>query len=65
MKPEFVDRGGTLVFELVCPFPAMLVLRVLPFGTDAFLEEVIVGLEGKLGDGSNVILDSRAHGSVR
>ncbi len=65
MKPELVDGSGTLVFELVCPFPAMLVLRVLPLGANTFLEEVVIGLEGELRDGGDVVLESITHGSVR
>lgn len=46
MQPEFVDGDLALVFELVGPFSAVLVLRVLPFGADALFEEVVVGFEG-------------------
>ena len=46
MQPEFVDGDGLVLFELVGPFTAMFVLRVFPFGADAFFEEVIVGFEG-------------------
>ncbi len=34
----------------------MLVLRILPFWADALLEEMVVGLQSELGDGSNVVL---------
>jgi hypothetical protein len=34
----------------------MLILNVLPFRADAFLEEMVVGFEGEFGDGSNVVL---------
>ena len=47
MQPELVDGGGALVFELVGPFAAVLVLGVFPFGPDAFLEEVVVGFQGE------------------
>jgi hypothetical protein len=40
----------------------MLVLRVLPFGSDALLEQVVVGLEGELGDGCNVVLEGEIRG---
>jgi hypothetical protein len=35
----------------------VLVLDILPFWSDAFLEEVIIGLESEFRDGSNVVLD--------
>lgn len=57
MQPELIDRSGTFVFELVGPFPTMLVLRIFPFRADAFLEKVVVGLEGELGDRRDVVLD--------
>jgi len=57
IKPEFVDGGGALVFELVGPFAAVLVLGVFPFGADAFLEKVVVGFEGEFGGGGDVVLD--------
>jgi hypothetical protein len=34
----------------------VLVLGVLPLGADAGLEEMVVGLEGKLGNGCDIIL---------
>jgi hypothetical protein len=43
VKPQFVDVDGALVFELVGPLAAVLVLRVFPFGPDGFFEEVVVG----------------------
>jgi len=55
VQPEVVDGGG-LAFEAVGPFAAVLVLRVFPFGADAFLEEVVVGLKGEFGDGGDVVL---------
>lgn len=57
MKPEFVDGGGALVFELVGPFAAVFVLGIFPFGADALFEEVVVGFERELGDGGDVILE--------
>jgi hypothetical protein len=46
VQPELVDGDLALVFELVGPFAAMLVLHVFPLGADTFLEEVVVGFEG-------------------
>lgn len=46
MEPQFVDVDSFLVFELVGPFAAVLVLRVFPFGTHAAFEEVVVGFVG-------------------
>lgn len=46
MQPELVDRGSALVSELIGPLAAVLVLGVFPFGTDAFLEEMVIGFEG-------------------
>lgn len=58
MKPEFVNGGGALVFELVGPFPTVFVLGVFPLGADAFLEEVVVGFESEFGDGGDVVLEA-------
>jgi hypothetical protein len=58
MEPELVDRDAALVLELVRPLSAVLVLGILPFWSDAFLEEVVIGFEGELRDGSNVVLKS-------
>lgn len=38
----------------------MLVLGVLPLGANAGLEEMVVGLEGKLGNGCDIILKKLA-----
>ena len=46
VQPELVDRGSALVSELIGPLAAVLVLGVFPFGTDAFLEEMVIGFEG-------------------
>jgi len=35
----------------------MLVLLVLPFWSNAFLKEVVIGFEGQFGDGSNIVLN--------
>ncbi len=56
MKPELIDRGGFLFFELVRPLAAVFVLQVFPFRADAFLEEVVVGLESEFRDGCDVVL---------
>jgi hypothetical protein len=56
VEPELVDRDAALVLELVRPLSAVLVLDVLPFWSDAFLKEMVVGFEGEFRYGSNVIL---------
>lgn len=56
MEPKLVDVDAALVLVLVRPFAAVLVLGVLPLGPDTRLEEVVVGLLGKLGNGDNVVL---------
>jgi hypothetical protein len=43
VQPELVDGHGALLFEAVGPLAAVLVLRVFPFGSHAFFEEVVVG----------------------
>jgi hypothetical protein len=42
VKPELIDCNGIFVFELVGPFSSVFVLNILPFGADAFLEEVVI-----------------------
>jgi len=56
VEPQFVDVDALLVFELVGPFAAVLVLRIFPFGADAAFEEVVVGFLGELGGSRNVVL---------
>jgi hypothetical protein len=56
VEPEFVDIDAFLVFELVGPFAAVLVLRIFPFGADAAFEEVVVGFLGELRGGGDVVL---------
>jgi len=56
VQPEFVDGDGALLFEAVGPFAAVLVLRVFPFGSYAFFEEVVVGFQGQFGGWSDVVL---------
>lgn len=58
MEPELIDWDVALLLELVGPLSTVLVLLILPFGSDAFLEEVVVGFEGEFGGGSNVVLRS-------
>lgn len=57
MQPQFVDRDRALVLELVRPFAAVLVLRVLPLRSYALLEEVVIGLEAQFGGRCDVVLD--------
>jgi len=45
VEPELIDVDELLVLELVGPFAAMLVLLVLPFWSDTFLEEMVVRLD--------------------
>jgi hypothetical protein len=45
VQPELVDGDAALVAEGIGPFTAVLVLLVLPFGTDALFEQVVVGFE--------------------
>lgn len=56
VQPKFVDVNGTLIFELVRPFAAVLILGVLPFWPYALLEKVVVGLQGQLGDWCDIVL---------
>lgn len=58
MKPHVVDRNVALVLELVGPFATVFVLDILPFWSHSFFEEMIVGLQGKLRGGGNVVLDT-------
>lgn len=57
MEPELINWGGALVFELIGPLAAVLVLGIFPLGADALLEEVVIGFEGELRYGSDVVLD--------
>jgi hypothetical protein len=47
---------GLAVLEGVRPAATVLVLRIFPLGTDAALEEVVVGLLRELGSGGDVVL---------
>jgi len=57
VKPEIVNGDCMLVFELIRPFAAVLVLLVLPLWPDALLEQMVVGLEGEFGRLGDVVLD--------
>lgn len=54
VKPDVVV--GLALLEGVGPTATVLVLRVFPLGADAVLEEMVVGLGGELGRGSDVVL---------
>lgn len=56
MEPERIDVDDLLVLELEGPFASVLVLRVFPLGSYALLEEMVVGLERKVGCGGDVVL---------
>lgn len=43
----------------------MFVMRVFPLRTDAFLEEMIVGLQGQFGCWGNVVLENMIIALVR
>ena len=58
MEPELINWDVALLLELVGPLSTVLVLLILPFRSNAFLEEVVVGFEGEFGGGSNVVLQS-------
>jgi hypothetical protein len=62
MEPELVNIDAPLVLEAVRPLAAVLVLGVLPLGTDTLFEEVVVGLEGKARDRRNVVLFTEIYG---
>jgi len=50
---------GLAVLEGVGPTATVLVLRVLPLGADAALEEVVVRLLGELGSRGDVVLEKK------
>lgn len=58
VQPQVVDVDAALVFELVGPFATVFVLRVLPLRSHAGFEEVVIGLEGEVGDWCDVVLDN-------
>ena len=55
MKPDVVVCFA--LFESVCPSTSVLVLGVLPLGTDAALEEMVVGFLCEFGGRSDVVLN--------
>jgi hypothetical protein len=56
LEPKTVDVDIALVLVLVRPLATVLVLGVLPLGADTLLEEMVVGLERKLGYRGDVVL---------
>lgn len=56
MQPQLIDVDAALVLELVGPLAAVLVLGILPLGPHAGLEKVVVGLEGEVRNGRDVVL---------
>ncbi len=48
LQPQVVDGHGALVFELEGPLSAVLILAIFPLRSDAFLEQMIVGLQRQL-----------------
>lgn len=56
-EPEVIDGDALALLGGVGPLAAMLVLRVLPFWTDALLEEMVVGLDWELAGRSDVVLE--------
>jgi len=56
MEPERIDVDRLLVLELERPFATVLVLRIFPLGANTLLEEMIVGLERKIGCGRDIVL---------
>ena len=56
VQPHLVDVDVPLVLEGVGPLATVLVLSVLPFWADAGFEKVVIGLQGKVGDGGNIVL---------
>lgn len=56
VQPQLVNVDVALLLELVGPLATVLILGILPLWSYASLEEMIVGLEGEIGDGRNVVL---------
>jgi hypothetical protein len=56
VQPQCVDVDGLLVLELECPLATVLVLRILPLGPYALLEQVVVRLEREVGGRGDVVL---------
>lgn len=60
VQPQLVDVDVALFLEGVRPFAAVLVLEILPLGAYTGLEEVVVGFEGQIGDGRDVVLGAQS-----
>lgn len=56
VQPQIVNGNRALLAELERPFPAMLVLGILPLGPDAFFEQVVICLETQFGCWRDVVL---------
>lgn len=56
VKPKLVNVDQLLVLERVRPLSTMFVLGVFPFRPDAFLEEMVVGFQAKVGTSSDIVL---------
>lgn len=56
LEPETVDINVALLLVLVGPLATVLVLGIFPLGADAGLEQMVVGLEGELRNGGDVVL---------
>lgn len=56
VEPKSIDIDAALVLVLIRPLATMLVLGVLPLGADTRLEQVVVRLLSKLGNGDNIVL---------
>lgn len=56
MQPQLIDIHEFLVLERVRPFPAVLVLRIFPLRSHALLEEMVVGFDGQIVAGSDIVL---------
>lgn len=46
VQPKLVNRDATLFLERIRPFASMFVLGIFPFRPYAFLEKMVVGLDG-------------------
>ena len=60
MQPQLVDDRlcRLSVLECVCPFASMLVLLVFPFGSYPRLEEMVVGFDGQIRHGRDIVVDA-------
>lgn len=56
VQPQLIDIDTALVFELVRPLSTVFILGVLPLWSHASFEEVVIRLEGEVGDRCNVVL---------